>query len=271
MADVNATVGRADFPELCWPLDPACLTDIWDGLEPEVQNRSAMLAVLTLRRLTGYRVGGCPITVRPCKPACCPPGFSYFTFAGQSFWPQNWNGVWTNCGCQGACGCKSSCEVVLPAPVGDLVEVKVDGAVIPKTDFRVDNGNILVYQGSGDCPFNMEQDLSLPDTEAGTWSVTYVNSYPPDATASYAAGILALEYAKACSGAKNCRLPSGVREVVRNGVSFEIEAGAFPNGLTGIREVDGFIGLWRPEGSPQYAPKVYSPSVPQMRHTTRSF
>ena len=33
---------------------------------PEVQDRAPGLASATLRRLTGYRVGGCPITVRPC-------------------------------------------------------------------------------------------------------------------------------------------------------------------------------------------------------------
>ena len=57
-----------------WPVDPACLGEKWDELDPEVQERATGLASATLRRLTGYRVGGCPVTVRPCKASCatCP-------------------------------------------------------------------------------------------------------------------------------------------------------------------------------------------------------
>lgn len=272
MADVNVTIGRADFPELCWELDPACLTAEWAAFDQEVQNRAAMLSISSLRMLTAYRVGGCPITVRPCKPSCAIPGFvQYGFYPQQSFYPQNFAGLWTNgCGCTGGCGCGATCETKLPMPIGDVIEVKVDGVALPLTDFRVDNGGTLVYQSTGDCPFNMAQDLSKPDTEVGTWSVTYVNSYLPDATASYAAGILAMEFAKACVGGK-CKLPPGVTEVVRNGVAMTITPGSFPDGFTGIREVDSFISLWKPAGSPDYAPRVYSPSAPQVRHTTRSF
>jgi hypothetical protein len=255
--------------EVCWPLDPACLTTEWDAFSPEVKDRAHLLAVQTLRHLTAYRVGGCPITVRPCKPECCPLGYSNFSWAGQPFYPQNWGGLWTNCGCQGSCTCKAACEIKLPAPIGDLVEVKADGVVVPLTDFRVDNSNTLVYQGSDDCPFNMAQDLSLPDTEVGTWSITYVNSHLPDATAEYAAGILAVEFGQACTGGK-CALPKNVVSMVRNGVSYEIAPGMFPDGFTGIKTVDAFIGQWKPLGSPQWQMRVYSPDVPQLRHTTRT-
>lgn len=263
-------IGAAEVPDLCWPLDPACLGDTWNDYDVEVQDRAAFLAVSSLRYLTAFRVGGCPITVRPCKPSCCPDGYSNFSWAGAPFYPQNWAGVWTNCSCQGFCSCKAACQITLPPPVGDLIEVKSDGAILPLADFRVDNGNILVYQGDADCPFNLSQDLSLPDTELGTWSITYVNSFPPDALASYAAGILAVEFAKACVGGK-CSLPANITSMVRNGTSFEIIAGTFPDGLTGIRQVDAFIGQWRPQGSPAWQMRVYSPDVPQLRHTTRTF
>jgi hypothetical protein len=220
--------------------------------------------------MTGYRVGGCPITVRPCAPECCPTGYSNFSWAGQPFYPQNWGGVWTNCACQGSCTCKASCEIKLPPPIGDLVEVKADGVIVPLSDFRVDNGNTLVYMGSDPCPFNLAQDLSLPDTDVGTWSVTYVNSHLPDAVASYAAGVLAMEFAKACTGGK-CALPPNVVSMVRNGTAYEITPGAFPDGVTGIKSVDAFIAQWKPAGSPAYATRVYSSDVPQLRHTTASF
>jgi hypothetical protein len=38
----------------------------------------------------------------------------------------------------------------------------------------------------------------------------------------------------------------------------EIQSGVFPHGLTGIREVDAFIGLWNPNGLTAGA-KVWSP------------
>ena len=256
--------------ELCWDLDPACLEDTWDNYDPAVQDRAGFLAVSTLRMLTAYRVGGCPITLRPCKPSLCPPGYSGYrdSWAGGSFAPYVQNGLWYNgCGCSGNCGCTTSCEIALPAPIGELVEVKKDGVVVPLADLRVDNGYLLVYQGSGDCPFNMEQDLNKPDTEVGTWSVTYLNAFKPSALASYAAGVLAVEFAKACIGGK-CRLPAGVTELVRAGVTMEITAGNFPGGFTGIKEVDSFIALYNPDGSNKRAPKVFTPRTPQYRHTT---
>lgn len=260
-----------DVPDLCWPIDTACLTDEWNAMSEEQRERAAYLAVSSLRSLTAYRVGGCPITVRPCKPSCCIPGFYSYRGWTPGFDPQNWNGIWTNgCGCVSACGCKASCETKLPGPIGDLIEVLVDGAALPLEDFRVDNGNILVYQGTDPCPFNMEQDLSLPTTEAGTWSVTYVNAYKPDALAAYAAGVLAVQFGLACEG-KQCRLPPNVTQIVRNNVSMNITPGTFPDGVTGIREVDAFIRLWKPPGSPAYAPVVHSPDLEQVRHTTRSF
>lgn len=257
--------------DLCWDLDPACLDAVWDDFSAEVQDRAGYLAISTLRMLTAYRVGGCPIKLRPCKQSVCPPTYrSYYDGSTGSGWMQPYTsgGLWYNgCGCAGSCDCKALCEMRLPAPIGDLIEVKKDGVVIPLANFRVDNGAILVYQGAGECPFDMNQDLGLPDTEVGTWSVTYLNAYKPTALASYAAGVLAVEFAKACVGGK-CRLPTGVTDIVRAGVSFTIEAGSFPNGFTGIREVDTFIALYNPDGSKKMPPKVWSPGTPQFRHTT---
>lgn len=258
--------------ELCWDLDPACLTEAWDEYPEAVRDRAGFLAVSTLRMLTAYRVGGCPITLRPCRESLCPPGYVGYRDAwgpAGNFQPHSVAGLWYNfsCGCSGGCGCKASCEFVLPAPVGELVEVKSNGVVIPLGDFRVDNGALLVYEGSGDCPFMMEQDLNKADTEVGTWSVTYLNAFKPSALASYAAGVLAVEYAKACTGGK-CRLPAGVTELTRAGVTMEITAGNFPGGFTGIKEVDSFIALYNPNGSQKVSPKVLTPRTPQYRHTT---
>ena len=96
------------------------------------------LASATLRRLTGYRVGGCPITVRPCKRGCADLLMtrSYYDMLsmgyGVSFWPHiSGEGLWVNsCGCATDCSCEALCSIKLPAPVGRVDAVKIDGAVL---------------------------------------------------------------------------------------------------------------------------------------------
>jgi hypothetical protein len=254
-----------EYPGCPWPVDPACFEDTWDALDSSVQDRAVALASATLTRLTGYRVGNCPITVRPCKRSCADGALSYAdmhsTFG--PWWPVNYGGVWTNsCGCTTDCSCAALCEVVLPGPVGRIDSVKVDGTALARNEFRVD-GRRLVWTGAGDCPWPACQDLSKGDDAAGTFSVTYLNAYPVDGLGAYAAGITANEFAKACTGGK-CRLPSGVTSIARQGISMDLATGAFPNGLTGIREVDAYIALWNPNPIRQQA-KVWSPDLSQPR------
>jgi len=243
--------------ECDWPIDPACLTDEWDAMPPDVQVRSQALAVASLRRLSGYRVGGCPIVVRPCVQSC--PGFSLY--AGRGWGPaQLADGTWVNtCGCVSECSCTALCEVVLRPPVGPVSLVTVDGNPILPTDYRVD-GNRLLWTGSGDCPWPTCQDMTVDEDKPNTFAVRYLNAHAPDSLAAYAAGVLSMEFAKACTGSK-CRLPANVTSVSRQGVSYEIAAGTFPDGVTGIREIDAWIGLWRPEGSPTRASTVWWPGI----------
>jgi hypothetical protein len=238
-----------------WLLDPGCLTDEWTAVGPEVQVRAQGLATATLRRLSGYRVGGCPITVRPCLRSCV----SSAVFYGRGWQPaQLADGTWINtCGCQSDCSCTALCEVVLAAPVGPISWVKVDGVKVPTADYRID-GSRLVWTGTGECPWPICQNMAADDTEPDTFAVRYLNGHAPDALAAYAAGVLAVEFAKACTGSK-CRLPASVTAVSRQGVSFDVTAGMFAGGVTGIREVDAWISLWRTPGSPEWASRVWSP------------
>lgn len=248
-----------------WPIDPACLTAEWDALAEDVKTRSIGMASTTLHRLTGYRVGGCPITVRPCKAGCNTYGMLSYWSVGPAFFPHIApGGMWVNsCPCVTDCSCGPLCEVTLPAPVGEVHEVVVDGTIQDPSTYRVD-GNRLVWVGDGDCPWPTCQNLSLPDTEEGTFSVTYLNSYPVDGWGAYAAGVLAMEYAKACTGSKTCRLPGNVTAVTRQGVSFDLVAGSFPGGFTSIREVDAFISTWNPTPIRQQS-QVWSPDLHQPR------
>jgi hypothetical protein len=247
-----------DFSGCVWPVDPACFSEVWDTYDDVTRDRALALASATLYRLCGYRVGGCPLTVRPSRQngLCTSNAGELF---GAGFTPLNWNGVWANVGHLA----EDARLVDLPGPVGEIIEVRVDGAVVDEANYSVIDGHYLAWVGPGDPPWPLEQDWILPDTEVGTFSVTYLNAYPVDALGAYAAGLLAMEFAAACaSGGKKCKLPSNVVNIVRQGVSYEMSTGAFPDGKTTIREVDAYIEQWNPKG--RRAGMVFNPGRPKV-------
>jgi hypothetical protein len=228
------------LPDSCWPVDEGCCSD-FDTYPPQVQARAKALATQTLRALTGYRVGGCPITLtleRPCQYTHGHAiGLVPFTPTVTS------TGAWVNNGCP----CGTLNEVTLPGPIGRVDEVVVDGVALDTDAYVVRDGERLVRVDGEKWP-----------AERDKITVTYLRAIPVDGLGAYAAGILACEYAKACSGAKGCRLPSGVTEITRQGVTMTITSGAFPDGKTGIREVDAFVMRWNPNGL-KSAPTVWTP------------
>lgn len=239
-----------------WEADPACLGDEWDNLDEATRERSLMLATSSLQMLTYNRVGTCPITIRPCPPiARCGCGWN----------PHIRNGQWYN-DCPHAYKCRPLSEVNLPGPVGYIDSMMINGAAVDlwNGDWRLDNGHLLVWQGAGASPIPEGQNLNRPDTEPGTWSITYSRSYAVNADAKIAVAYLALEYAKACKPKGKCALPKGVTNVVRQGVTFTVEAGLFPSGLTGIEVVDQFILKWAPAGPTRNA-TVFNPRGVQAR------
>lgn len=245
-----------------WEPDPACLTGEWDTLDDEQRQRALMLATSSLQALTLNRVGTCPITIRPCPESRC--GCS-----GGGFQPYlSVEGKWYNCAtCRRPCAPLS--EVDIPGPVGYIDSLLIDGEDIDLSngDWRLDDGHLLVWQGAGPSPLPSYQNLNLPDTEPGTWSITYSRSYPVLADGRLAVAYLAMEFAKACKPKGKCALPRGVTSVTRNGVSFSVEAGLFPNGLTGIDIVDQYILKWAPAGAPSRSATVFDPAKRGPRRT----
>jgi len=266
------------LPDLCWPIDLACCSN-WDEYAPEVQNRATSLATSVLRALTGYRVGGCPVTVRPCRENCAQP-FLLTGYTGEpglggglGLQPVNVAGTWINmgCGCVAKdCSCTQVCEVLLPPPVGAVSSVQIGVTVLPETWYRVDDGNKLVWQGPPDVTecWPLCQDMSAPVGESGTFAVTYLHGLPVDGLGAYAAGVMACEFAKACSGQK-CRLPSGVTSIVRQGISMTVGGSGFTEGRTGIIEVDAWLRTVNPNMLVQSS-RVWSPDLVQPRVMTWS-
>lgn len=235
-----------------WEPDPGCLGSTWEGLDSEVKERSLMLATSALVSLTYGRVGTCPVTIRPCpEPRQCRCGWNPHIGA---------DGLWRN-GCEHTYACKPLVEIDIPGPVGYIEEMKINGVTVDlwNGDWRLDNGHLLVWQGEGVSPVLGYQDLNLPDTEPGTWSITYSNSHAVGREGQIAVAYLAAEFAKACLPKAKCTLPRSVRQIARAGVSFTLEAGLFPNGLTGIDMTDQFIVKWAPPGSPMRNAQVFDP------------
>lgn len=253
-----------------WEIDDTVLGSEWDSYDQGQQERAIALASATLTRLCGYRVGGCPVTVRPCKRSALSAyqAVAYWD-VGHAGWitgaPVVFNGgTWVeSCGCRTDCACTVLCSVELPGPVGAVQKVMLDGVQMDPDDYLVD-GNHLLYVGAGDCVWPTCQDVTKPDTEVDTFSVTYLNGYPVDALGSVACAILALEYARAATSNTKCRLPTGVTSIVRQGISIDLAGGAFPNGLTGLQEVDTYIALWNPTALRQQT-RVWSPDLPRTR------
>jgi hypothetical protein len=250
------------FSGCVWPLDPACLTDSWNTYDEATQLRAASLASATLTRLTAGRVGDCPVRLRPAPQNGC-AAISWPYVAGSVVGPAYGGfafSLWR--------GRTHPRELELPGPIYSVEEVKVDGVVVPEADYEVHNRTLLVYTGDDYDGWPAWQDLYLPTTEVGTFEVTYLNTAPVDSVGAYAAGVLALEFAKACAGGPNakCRLPGNVTTMVRAGLAIDMVVGSFPDGLTSIREVDSYTALWARNGR---APAtLIDPGAPEHRVVT---
>ena len=120
------TVTPVPYLSCEWPVDPACFTEDWDALDEPTQDRCRALASATLRRLTGYRVGGCPVTVRPCKQGCV-HGAPYLSGYGRwwpsAMWPTiSGSGDWVNsCGCYTDCSCTALAMVAAMELIWSIV------------------------------------------------------------------------------------------------------------------------------------------------------
>lgn len=246
----GATAPREGHTMTCvWNADPGCLGDDWESMDPGIKERSLLLATSTLQTLTYNRVGTCPVTVRP-----CPETHS----CGCAWQPHIWEGKWYN-SCSHRPFCEPTNQIELEGPVGYIDSIVADGVELDISDFRLDDGRFLVWEGTGPSPIPSVQNLDLPLSEVGTWGVTYSRSHPVGAEGEIAVAILAKEFAEACKPRGKCSLPKGVQSVVRNGVSFTIESGSFIGGMTGIQTVDAFILKWVQPGMPGRTASVFSP------------
>lgn len=163
-------------------------------------------------------------------------------------------------------GCGALSEIKLAYPVSQVLQVKVDGSVLPASSYRVDEERMLVRLADPDGTqqrWPSCQDLRLPDTAAGTWSVEYTWGQSPPQLALDAAKELACQLSQAASGGA-CALPTGTTRVSRAGITIDrgILANWAKDGSTGLPLVDAAIRAYNPNGLTM-RPAVFSPDVPR--------
>ena len=259
----DGLIHGCEYPWQClpWQADMACCDD-WPNLDKDLRLRATTLAWNTMKSLTAGRVASGCTTLRPCyTPSTCNECYGSPDLLN----PQLINGEWYNWpSCRDDnCSCCSICEIELPGRVAALLEVNIDGYRHDPRLFRIDNGNQLVRQDG--CCFPQCQNMGAPYGYYGTFGIKYVPGVVPAADGRWAVGVLACEYAKACTGGK-CRLPSAITSLSRQGVTMEFPRTMFEFG-TGIREVDAYIYSINPNRL-KVAPQVWSPDLPKHRVTT---
>lgn len=248
--DVEA-LGDPVIPGPCdWPVDTTCIPGWATDYTNEQRSRAISWATFILDALTGHQFAQCPVTVRPCGTGCGShvPGYMTWPAGTPGPWMQPYiaGGLWRNCMCGGGCTCLPACRAELGIPVAEITEVKVNGLVLDESAYAMIGKHIARIDG-GEC-WPSCQDPAVPDTETGTFSVTFRPGRALPVAGQIAAGALAGEFIKACAGAA-CGLPAQVASLTRQGVDVEFVSptDVLTDGLTGIRDVDLFVSAVNPQ------------------------
>lgn len=242
-------------------------TDVLDccdtqaGSDGSVLDGVALEASIILNDLVGRRYPGfCEKTVRPCSTRD-PCSFQVLSRGHIVAWG---DGEWIGEGGR-PCGCRALSRVKLSGyPVTAISGVKIDGVAVDPSLYGIDRSRFLVRLANADGSAGSWpscQRLDLPDTEPGTFSVTYVFGAAPPFTGVEAAKQLACELWKACPGnAGECALPSGVVRIDRQGVTIERKLAQtfLADAPTGLVHVDAFLSAEKRNGALR-RPAVWSP------------
>jgi hypothetical protein len=238
-----------------------CSVETTDGaiFDTAAEQASELLFQLSGRQFPGE----CEKTVRPsCDPCWC--GYQILS-RGHVVGPWDWG--YPLAGLCGGClvACSPSLVKLSGYPVREITEVLINGvALVAGTDYRLYNSRYLMRLDDGHWPW--AQDLTLPNSEDNTFSVTYSYGADPPSLGVSAAAQLACEIYRACSG-ESCALPAGVTRIQRQGIT--IDKLAFTNwgflgGVwrTGLSLVDAFLSAYNPSNL-QRRPVFFAPGKRQ--------
>lgn len=215
----------------------ACYPDVGDDscLVSATRMASEVLFEMSGRQFPGW----CQSIIRPCGNAGC---WGAGGPLGQQFLDRG-HVVWDGWGWRGEndepCACGSWLQkVILPGIAQEVIEVLINGATIPPSSYRLDPDNTLIRTDGGAWPIC--QNMAAAGNANGTFQVTYSHGYAPPEVGRRAAVQIAHEFWLACSG-QACKLPSGVVQIVRQGITITRAASLFKDGATGLAMVDAFL------------------------------
>jgi hypothetical protein len=202
-----------------------------------------------------------PRTVRPaCDSCAC--GYQVLS-RGYVIGPWDYGYPLNLCDCC-LLACSPSLVKLAGVPIREIDEVLIDGDVVDPTTYRVFNDRYLQRLDNARWP--IRQNLTLADTEDGTFSITYTYGADPPALGVSAAAQIACDLYKACNG-QDCALPSGVTRLTRQGVTIDklaFTSWGFREGrwATGFSLVDAFLATVNPAGL-QRRPVLWAPGKRQ--------
>lgn len=239
-------------PGVCQTWDPTWTCHLPTG-SYGASGQAAAIATEILFALSGRQFGLCTNTVRPCRSSCFGdvyPSPDWWNSGGGLSYPQPAlvQGHWLNltCGdCTGGCSCTTVSEVVLPGPVVQVLQVKIDGVVQAASTYRLDDWRLLVRLND---LWPLCNDLNLDDTHVGTWSVQFTTGVPVPALGQLACAELATEIAKYLACDSTCVLPKPIQSITRQGMNimFLDPNKVFADGKLGLYFCDLFIQTYNP-------------------------
>lgn len=162
--------------------------------------------------------------------------------------------------------------IELPYPVTSIVQVKIDGTVIPPNEYEMRSYRHLVrirptasFNPTEMYGWPTSQIMDLPDTEEGTFSVTLRYGTPPPAAGLLAARKLA-EYLALPQLGDDTHYPRRVTQMTRQGVTAKVTdvIDILASKSLGIYEVDTFLLSVNPNKNRRQA-AVFSPDVGRPR------
>lgn len=173
--------------------DPRYCAPEGSGEPEEDLSEYVLRATEAMWVITGRRFGVCTTTARPRRRGCvsgCSP---------------------VRCCCDDG--------ILLHQPMESVDLVMIDG--VEFLDYQVRNGR-TIHRTDGEA-WPPAQDLTLPDTDVDTFSVTYTYGIAPPALVLRATRELAVQFWMLDNDIAGCSLPYGTKTITRQGMTIDIE------------------------------------------------
>lgn len=255
-----------------WPVSYSACEDLKVYLDdvgkPEQQDLFEGMATGLLWEWTNRSFGIDIVSLRP-EPvsAPAPSTYQYIPRRVTGYAPVHLGGVLLGITCgqchRSECRCSGGTSAIdLPGRAHRIHRVRIDGKDLPAEAYRMDNRRTLRLTGKSGNPlvFPSVQDLSRDASEEGTWEIVYSRGVPVPEGGQVAAGVLALELAKAACSDRDCALPARLQSVTRQGVTVQIQDDFedMQEGRTGIWLVDSWVSSIR---KPSQSARAYNPDA----------